>query len=125
MQALDRNHARAGDYNSGNWGIDALKYSQGLADQSWNTHINQLSPYLQGQQNATSGLAGIYTGAGRDKANILTGLGTGLGNLALAQGQNNADMWANINNAQTAASQNWMGLLTGGLGLAGKLFGAA
>jgi len=113
LQALDRNHARAGDYNSGNWGIDALKYSQGLADQSWNTHIGQLAPYLAGQQGATQGLANIYTGAGANKANIYTGTANQLAGQQNIKGQAGSDMWANINNAQQSANMAPWSLLLG------------
>lgn len=64
QQALNRAHAAAGNLNSGNADTDTLKFSQGLADQSYGSYVSRLLPYFQGQQTATAGAAANDTGYG-------------------------------------------------------------
>jgi hypothetical protein len=108
QQALNRAHAAAGNLSSGNADADTLKFSQGLADQSYGNYISRLLPYLGGQQTATAGAA-----------NAATGLGTGLnqsfqgqGNAANANytGQGASDAAATMNNYNVGANQ--LGALT-------------
>jgi hypothetical protein len=62
LQALQRTHAASGNLASGNADADTLKFSQGLADQSYGNYVSRLAPYLQlagaGQTTATAGQAG-------------------------------------------------------------------
>lgn len=97
LQALDRTHAAAGNLNSGNADTDALKYATGLANQSYGQYTAGLAPYLQGQQGATAGAAGVATGQGGalnqsydSQGNAINSnygtIGTGLNNNAQVQG---------------------------------------
>jgi hypothetical protein len=68
LQGLERVHAAAGNLSSGNTDTDALKFSQGLANQSWGSYLAGLQPYLgmagQGQLAATQGQAGALQNLG-------------------------------------------------------------
>lgn len=79
LQALQRTHAAAGNLSSGNADIDTLKFSQGLADQSYGNYVTRLAPYLS---LAGSGATTAATG----QANAATGLASGLANLFQNEG---------------------------------------
>lgn len=59
---MQRTHAAAGNLASGNADADTLKFSQGLADQSYGNYVSRLAPYLglagTGAATATAGQAG-------------------------------------------------------------------
>jgi hypothetical protein len=55
QQALNRAHAAAGNLNSGNADADTLKFSQGLADQSYGNYVSRLAALLHGAGAATAG----------------------------------------------------------------------
>lgn len=116
LQALQRTHAAAGNLNSGNTDTDALKFSQGLADQSYGNYVSRLAPYLGQQSGAIAGAAGVDTGLG----NALAGNYTGQGNAANATqttiGNNNAG--AELNNYKVGANL-WNGIMGGANFLAG------
>ena len=90
LQALQRTHAAAGNLNSGNADADTLKYSQGLADQSYGSYVSRLAPYLQlagaGQTAAVSGQAGAQQHLGNTLDASYRGEGTGLGANYMGQG---------------------------------------
>jgi len=118
QQALNRAHAAAGNLSSGNADADTLKYSQGLADQSYGNYVSRLAPYLSGQQTATAGAA-----------NAAAGLGTGLNQSYMSQGgaananytgQGASDAAATMNNYNVGANQ--LGAL---LGVGNLALGAA
>lgn len=127
LQALQRTHAAAGNLASGNADADTLKFSQGLADQSYGNYVSRLAPYLQlagsGQTTATAGQAGAATGLATGLSNVFQGEGTGLNASDQAQGaaananltgQGASNAAATLNNYQVGANQ--LGALTGGLG---------
>ncbi len=120
LQALQRTHAAAGNLSSGNADADTLKYSQGLADQSYGNYVSRLAPYLSGQQTATAGAANVDTGlAGGLNANY-TGQGTAAN--ANYTGQGASDAAATMNNYNVGANQ--LGALLGVGKLAAGAFGA-
>ena len=114
QQALNRAHAAAGNLASGNADADTLKFSQGLADQSFGNYVSRLQPYFAPELAATSGAS-----------NVATGLGTGLnqsyqgqGNAANANytGQGASNAAATMNNYNVG--KNILGAITGVGGLA-------
>lgn len=128
QQALNRAHAAAGNLNSGNADADTLKFSQGLADQSYGNYVSRLAPYLQGQQNATAGAANSATGLAGGLNQSYQGEGNAANANYTGQGASNAA--ATMNNYNVGANQfgALMGLgslATGGLGggLGGALTG--
>ena len=64
LQALQRTHAAAGSLASGGADADTLKFSQGLADNSYGNYVARLAPYLGQEATAASGIAGVNTGLG-------------------------------------------------------------
>lgn len=112
LQALQRTHAAAGNLNSGNADIDTLKYSQGLADQSYGNYVSRLAPYLQGQQTATAGAAGAAAGLGYGLDKSYQGQGNAANANYTGQGASNAA--ATMNEYNVGA--NTLNALTGGLG---------
>jgi hypothetical protein len=151
MQQLDRQAAARGNpYNA----TDYAKYGGQLAGAHLGDYIGGLRPYLDQQQqllgqqanilNNTGnrlyggGIAqgGLAYGTGQNIANLAQGIGniqtTGV-NVPLAQsraaltsqqGQNEADMFANITQANNAAMQNQWNAINSGLGALGTLGGA-
>jgi hypothetical protein len=121
LQALQRTHAAAGNLASGNADADTLRFSQGLADQSYGNYVSRLQPYLgmagQGQLAATQGQAGALQNLGTTLHTSYgtQGLGlnqnyTGQGGLTNAayQGQGNA-LNANYAGLGGAANANYTG----------------
>lgn len=90
LQALQRTHAAAGNLNSGNADADTLKFSQGLADQSYGNYVSRLAPYLGGQQTATAGAAGVQTGLGQGLNTSYQGQGGAANANFTGQGASNA-----------------------------------
>lgn len=128
QQALNRSHAAAGNLASGNADADTLKFSQGLADQSYGNYVSRLAPYLQAQQGATAGAANAAAGLGQGLNQSYQGQG-GAAN-ANYTGQGSADAAATMNNYNVGANQlgalvGLGSLATGGLGggLGGALTG--
>jgi hypothetical protein len=85
LDALDRRSASKGMLNSGNNMADTLRFSQGLADQSYGNYFDRqsrgLSPYLGMQSGALdqyaksqSSLANLYNQAETNKANYAYGI---------------------------------------------------
>ncbi|MGJ5075494.1 hypothetical protein [Bradyrhizobium oligotrophicum] len=63
LDAINRRRAAGGMLDSGNSDLDALKYGQGLADQSWNSWLSNLQGVNQNALSATSGAAAGQAGA--------------------------------------------------------------
>lgn len=107
LQALQRTHAAAGNLNSGNADADTLKFSQGLADQSYGNYVNRLSPYFNAEAGAVGGAANVATGQG----GAINQSYMGQGNAANANytGQGNADAAATMNNYQISKNM-WDGI---------------
>lgn len=123
LQALQRTHAAAGNLASGNADADTLKFSQGLADQSYGNYVSRLAPYLQlagsGAQVATAGQAAAATGAGTSlNANLMAQGNAGNANFT---GQGASDAAATMNNYNVGANQ--LSALVAGGKLAAGLFG--
>lgn len=138
LQALQRTHAAAGNLSSGNADADTLKYSQGLADQSYGNYVSRLAPYLSlagtgastaaaGQADASAHLGNTlnadYTGLGNATNADYTGQGGGLNASYQGQGgaantnytgQGASDAAATMNNYNIGANQ--LNALTGTLG---------
>lgn len=113
LQALDRTHAAAGNLNSGNADADTLGYATGLANNTYNSYVAGLQPYLGANSSATAGAAGVDTGLG----NALNANDVAQGNAANTTqttiGNNNAG--AELNNYKVGA--NDLNAITGGIGL--------
>jgi hypothetical protein len=125
LQALDRNKANTGGYNSGNWGTDSMDYASGLASQDYFKRLGALQPYFGLGQNAASGQAAIHG----QQSDVSQNRASGLANLAMQRAlplaQAGADMYGNINNAQTAANQAPWSLLLGLANAGASAYGAA
>ena len=119
LQALDRTHAAAGNLKSGNADTDTLKYATDLANQTYNSYVSNLSPYLTQQTTATQGLAGVQTG----QADALNSSYQGQGTAANANysGQGASTAAATMNNYNVGA--NTLNALTSAGKLAANLFG--
>lgn len=125
LQGLSRAHAAAGNLASGNADTDAMRFSQGLADQSYGNYVSRLAPYLglqgqdRGQQRqlemtATGGQAGAATGLGAGLANLFQNQGNAAN--ANYTGQGASDAAATMNNYNVGSNQ--LGLITGAAQLA-------
>ena len=126
LQALDRTHAAAGNLASGNADTDTLKYATGLADNTYNSYLSGLQPYLGANANAVQGAAGVQTGLGNNLATTYMNQGnaanatqTGIGASNAAATMNNYNVGSNILGAITGIG----GLALGGLGAAGGVGG--
>jgi hypothetical protein len=135
QQALNRSHAAAGNLASGNADADTLKFSQGLADQSYGNYVSRLQPYLQlagsGATTAAAGQAGAAAQLGTGLSSNFTGLGgatnadyTAQGQAANANytGQGASNAAATMNNYNIA--QNQLNAVKEGTKLATSLFGS-
>jgi len=111
QQALNRSHAAAGNLSSGNADADTLKFSQGLANQSYGGYLAGLQPYLGGQANATAGAANAAAGLGQGLNQSYQGQGGAANANYTGQGASNAA--ATMNNYNVGANQ------------LGAIFGAA
>lgn len=115
LQALQRTHAAGGSLASGGADADTLKFSQGLADQSYGNYLSRLAPYLQQQQNAAGGIAGAYNGAGNTQASLwnnLAGINATSGNNLATINGTSGNTLAGINgslfgNLANTANQNY------------------
>ena len=103
QQALNRAHAAAGNLSSGNADADTLKFSQGLANQSYGGYLAGLQPYLGGQQQATAGAANAATGLGGNLNQSFQGQGNAANANYTGQGASNAA--ATMNNYNVGANQ--------------------
>lgn len=115
LQALQRQHAAAGNLASGGADTDAMNYATGLANQTYSNYLTGLSPYLNLNANAVSGAAGVDTGLGNALSSSFQGQGTAANTAQTAIGNNNAG--AEMNNYKVGANL-WNGL-TGGLNFIG------
>lgn len=137
LQALQRTHAAAGNLASGNADADTLKYSQGLADQSYGNYVSRLAPYLQlsgaGATTAAAGQADASSHLGNTLNTNYTAQGTGLNADYTAQGQaananytgqGASNAAATMNNYNVGANQLSALMGVGGLAL-GAMGGGA
>ncbi len=119
LQAIARQHAAAGNGASGNADADAARFTTGLAGQTWRDYQSGLQPYLQGQQQATAGAAGVATGQGGALNQSFQGQGNAANANYTGQGASNAA--ATMNNYNVGANQ--LSALTSAGRLASSLFG--
>lgn len=142
LDALNRGAASRGMLASGNNSQDILKFSQGLADQSYGDYVSRLLPFLgqantaaAGQSGLYSNLANIYSQAGANKSNVATGTASGVANMYGNQGTQLANAaqskygtigQAGVNTAlaDQGASQNMWNAILGLAGTAAKAAGS-
>lgn len=119
LQALDRTHAAAGNLASGNADTDTLNYVTGLANNTYNSYLSGLQPYLQANSNAVAGGANAATGG----ANAINASYQGQGAAANANytGQGASNAAATMNNY--SVGQNDLNAILGVGKLAAGLFG--
>lgn len=128
LQGLNRTHAAAGNLSSGNADTDAMKFASGLAGQQYNNYLQGLSPYLGQQNSATAGYANAQAGLGGGLNNSFMAQGNAANANDTAQGASSAA--ATMNNYNVGANQ-WNGLmgglnfLSGGAGGQGGMGGLA
>lgn len=135
LQGLQRTHAAAGNLSSGNADADTLKFSQGLADQSYGNYVSRLAPYLglagSGAATAAAGQAGAATGLGTGLNASYGAQGAGLNASyqgegaaanAAATGVGASNAAATMNNYNVGANQ--LSALAAGGKLFGSLFGS-
>ncbi|MBX3583553.1 MAG: hypothetical protein KF810_16835 [Rhizobiaceae bacterium] len=115
LDALNRTAAARGQLNSGNTNIDTLRYATGLADNTWQSYLNNLQGYDQQQNNnMLTGIAG-QAGALGGLSNLTQG---GVDQrLNLASEIVNGQMGANNQLAQARNQGASAGLSLLGLGL--------
>ncbi len=90
LQALARTRAVNGTLASGNADIDAMRFSQGLADQDWSDWLDRLGGLDTKRGAAVGAQAGTYRdlakyaiGRASDKANLTMGTAKGVNDLSL------------------------------------------
>lgn len=125
LQAISRQHAAAGNLNSGNADTDAANYATGLANQTYSSYLSGLQPYLGANASAVQGAAGVQTGLGQNLATLDTNQGNAANATQTGIGASNAA--ATMNNYNVGANQLGALLGVGSLaagGLGGSLGGA-
>jgi hypothetical protein len=117
--AILANQAKSGQLGSGATNLDLLNYGQGVANQGWNQYVNNLQPYLGAENNAATGIGGLYSGLGNqlnqnyvNQGNAQYGAQTSIGNAN-----------ANAQLAGLGASANQLGAIAGGAKLGASIFG--
>ena len=85
QQALERSAAARGSLQSGQTGIDTMKFGQGLANQEYGNWLSNLSGYnnlalsgAQGQAGTLGALAGLSTNAAGQRVGVATDINNGL-----------------------------------------------
>lgn len=117
LQALDRTHAAAGNLSSGNADADTLNYATGLANNTYNSYVAGLQPYLGANASAVSGAAGVDQGLGQGLNASYQGQGgaananyTGQGASTAAATMNNYNVGKNQLGAILGVGQLAMGM---------------
>lgn len=112
LQALDRRHAASGGFSSGGADLDTLKFSQGLADDSWDKWVTGLTGGIDRQIGANGDLAGLSRDVTGQRINLAGDIGSG---------------FLNVNNQRAAGTEAGQGaiwdLLGNVAGVAGAAFG--
>lgn len=87
MQNLQRVQQASGQGNSGATDVAALNQAHGIADQGWQSYIQNLSPFLNTSNAAATGIANANTNAGNQtnqsfttQGNAAYGTQAGIGN---------------------------------------------
>lgn len=122
LQGIDRTHAAAGNLNSGNADADTANYVTGLANNTYNSYVSGLSPYLSANSNAVAGQANAATGQATAlnandvaQGNAANATQTGIGASNAAATMNNYNVGANQLGALTAGLQLFAGMPPTGL----------
>lgn len=110
MRALGQNQAARGNLFSGGAGRELAQTASGLASQNFGNYWNRLA-----------GLAGVGQTATQQTSNALQGVGQNISNSMLNMGNARASGYINAANANQAGIGNILGLVGGGLGIAGNL----
>jgi hypothetical protein len=118
--AILANQAKTGQLASGATNLDLLNYGQGVANQGWNQYIQNLQPYLNQENQAASGIGGLYSGLGNQLNQNYANLGNAQYGAQTSIGNANA----NADLARLGASANTLGAIAGGAKLGANLFGA-
>lgn len=107
-QNVMRNQAATGQLNSGKTNLDLQRQGIGLADQTYQSYVQNLQPFLNYNLGAAGGGANVQTGLGQG----LNQSFMGQGNAAYGATTSGANAQANAVLANNAASKNmWdMGL---------------
>lgn len=132
LDAINRRRAAGGMLDSGNSDLDALKYGQGLADQSWNSWLGNLQGVNQNAISTTTGAAAGKAGAYGSLSDLESAYA---GNQVGLLGNTTSGM-ASANNTEAAGkaagAKNLLGaglslasLAAGGFGGAGGGLGSA
>lgn len=112
LQALDRRAAASGRFASGNADADALKFSQGLADDSWDDWVSGITSGIDRQRSALGDLATHSTNTTGQRINLAGDIGSG---------------FLNVNNQRAAGAEAGQGaiwdLLGNVAGTAGAFMG--
>ena len=120
LDAINRQRAAAGMLGSGNAGIDAMTYGQGLANQAYTGWQNNLSGLNNNALTATSGAATGQAGVDTNLANLYQ---QNAANQVALQGGVTSGL-ASANNTQAAGeAAGAKNLLGAGLSLAGMVAG--
>ena len=77
LDALGRSAAARGQFQSGETGLDTLRFSQGLADQGWQQWLKNLMSGVQGEAGSNSAIAGLDTGSAAQKTSFLADILSG------------------------------------------------
>jgi hypothetical protein len=77
LQAIDRSNAARGGFQSGGAGLDEMRFSQGLADQSYNDWFSRLTGGIDRASGTNTNLASLATGNGLAKTGLATDIASG------------------------------------------------
>jgi hypothetical protein len=121
LDALMRSANSRGMLAGGNTSVDALKFSQGLADQGYQKWLSNLQPLMTLGAAGTTGQAGTLTGLAANANN----LGTNTASLEYGYGKDVGQIQAGGMMAGQQAAANRTGALMQGLQLGGQLLGGA
>lgn len=125
LDAINRGAAARGGLASGNNTVDIMKYAQGMANQSWQQNVNNLSGMAntgmqaaQGMAQNNQSIAQLASNYGQNSAQLQQGYGDRLAgnNTALAGNETNtANTMANMtyNTANQMAQNTGQGMMAG------------
>lgn len=116
LDAINRARNARGMANSGNTDVDALKFGQGQANQSYQQWLTNLAPYNTLALGATQGAAAGDAQNRALTANVQTGAGQNAATLAAREGTTLADI-ANRYYGNQAALDTSQGTTLGNLGI--------
>lgn len=113
--AINAAAAASGTLGGGNQALALDQYNQNTAQNTYNSYVNSLQPYLGYSAGAASGIGGLY----ENQANVSNQNFSNLANLFMNAEVSKGNATAS---ADLANQSLGLGLLGGGLNLAGSLF---